>query len=205
LNVPSTPVFSSLVSLVTLTQMISLNRDGAGPTPANPPEQSSIETSGESMMNAQAEPRVLAETPSPPELPGLASPDRAQGRGEAVSALVGAETPASVLLDVASLAPHPAAVKPAEAETASEAWMAHLITIGLVVAAFRGRRAIWDLKWRKRLRAKQIRTAESLGQNPESSGKTFKWPLRHGSGHAQPHRIGRLVPRASSMRSTDVR
>jgi methionine-rich copper-binding protein CopC len=208
LGMPVSPVLSSLVSLVTLTQVISLNRDGEGIEAVNALEQPVADPSSGSTMVDQAEAPSGPATLLPAAQAVLASNDLARLVAESQSGPVEAATPAVGVADAAGgpLAERPAVVVRAGTEPLSEtSWMTRLVITGAAVAAaFRGRRAIQDVKWRKRVRAEQARSAGAACPHAARGGTTFKW-RPGGMHHAGPHRIGSAVEHIGSFGSRDAR
>jgi hypothetical protein len=205
LGLPATPLFSSLVSLVTLTQVISMNHDGEGIQAVNSLEQPVADTSSGATMIDQAE------VPGPPApLLSAARPELAlnapvlpdgEGRPRVVEA---AMPPSAVLVDISPPAA-PAVVSRAETEPLAKTWARLLVITGAVAAAaFRGRRAIQDLKWRKSAREEPLRPAGPISRHRSDGNTTVTWRFG-GKKRALPDRFGCAVQPARWSRSRDAR
>jgi methionine-rich copper-binding protein CopC len=205
LGLPATPLFSSLVSLVTLTQVISMNHDGEGIQAENSLEQPASDTrSGATMIDQ-------AEVPGPPApLLSAARPELAlnapvlpdgEGRPRVVEA---AMPPSAVSVDV-SPPPAPAVVSRAETEPVAKTWVTLLVITGAVAAAaFRGRRAVQGLKWRKSAREEPLRSAGPISRHGAHGATTITCPPAR-KNCALPNGLRRAAQPARWSRSRDAR
>jgi methionine-rich copper-binding protein CopC len=207
LGVPVSPVLSSLVSLVTLTQVMSLNHDGEGIQAVTPLEQPLAELSGGPPVVEQGV--VVPGLPAtllPGAQAGLASNNPVPVVAESESGVVDAGNPVGAMAAGGSLIESPAVVVRSAMEPTSETgWMTRLVITGAAVAAaFRGRRVIQDVRWRKRVRAEQARSAGAACPHASRGGTTLNW-RPGGMHHAGRHRIGSAVEQAGSLGSRNVR
>jgi methionine-rich copper-binding protein CopC len=201
LGVTPSPVFSSLVSMVTLTQVISLNREGEWAEVMNALEQPVAGTEAASAMIDQAgaagEPVALLRAAEP--VPALYDPALLEADIEPADF-------AAALPTGMPLSRGPAVVDRAATVTAAETdSVTNLLITGAALAtASRLRRAIQHGKWRKRARAKEPRSAGKIGPLELHDGATVTWKpcvMRH----AVPHGCGRSLQHARSFRSSAAR
>jgi len=200
LSFPATPVFSGAVSLITLTQLISVNREGEGIEAAeNSLDQPIADASDEPRLDLPVEVAATieqAERAGLPEplpfrlttLPGLATHDPLS---------LGREIQPGVA---------DAVVDRAELEPVAGIQLTRLVFTGVIIsAAFCGRRAIRDLKWRRRKTCvERSRLAGPIGRRISHDSATVTRPP-NGMGCALPHELGRAVQTTGSSRSRVAR
>jgi methionine-rich copper-binding protein CopC len=209
LGLPASPVFSNLVSLVTLTQVISVNRDGEGILAVKPLEEPVVadDPSGGPAIVDQALAAGGPATGLPVAQVGpVSSNSPAEVGGEMQAGAVAAAIPARAVFVDGSLILAPPVVVQARAEPFEwTSWVTRLaITGAAVAAAFWGRRAIQNLKWKRGVCAKQARAAGATCPRASRGRTTFNWPAG-GIHHAVPHRGGRAMRRAGSSSFRDLR
>jgi methionine-rich copper-binding protein CopC len=199
-------VFSSVLSLVTLTQVIALNREGEAIEVMNTLEQSLAESSGGTAMMIQ------------PEVTGQLMPLVVTAQLEPLlidPAPVGADIEPAVLEAAVlpglkpatvSFSRGPAIVNWAETETVAQPnWVTRVLIAGAALAtAFRVRRAIQNGQWKKQARPEQARSAGTICPQDSHGGSTAAWPP-HVIRHALPHECRRPLQHARSFRSSHVR
>jgi len=205
LGLPTTPVFNGLVSLITMTQMSSLNREGEGINVAvNPLEQPVSEASDGPRLDLPVEVAATIDRPDSPDHgppaiePGVRAGLPVPVRLAAQSGLTSNE-PVPLGREIPSSAAE-AVADPAEPEPVARIGVTRLVITGAIVsAAFWGRRAIRDLKWRRRACAEQPRSAGPIGRRLSHGGKLGTRP-HVGIGCALPHGLRRAVQTAGSSR-----
>ena len=205
LNAPATPVTSSLVSLITLTQVISLNHDGGGIQWINCDEPTVAEASDVAATIDQTE-----DSEQPEPLRMLAQPGPMANDGVPLGQdnrpnVVDRVKPASTIVAEAAASPGPDFV--ARDETKTAGWNGALrlvITGAIVTAAFRWRPAIRDLKWRKRARAEPSRSTGPISRHRSHGDTTITW-RPDGKNGARPDGLERAVQPAGLSRSRDAR
>jgi hypothetical protein len=194
LGVPASPVFSSLVSLVTLTQVISVNHEGEGFEALSALEQPVVETEdGNAAIDradAPGQPVPLMLTAQP----AFTSNDPTRLGQVVPPTVIETATPVSAIAAPVPPSLGPIIANPDERKPEVGTWMTRLVLTGLIAAtAFRGRRAVHELRSR-RVRLEKPRSAHPLSRHATKGSTTITW-LPGGAGHAPPHHTGRAPAR----------
>jgi methionine-rich copper-binding protein CopC len=210
LGLPTTPVFNSLVSLITLTQVISVNREGEGiEAVENPLEQPVADASDGPRSDLPVEVALSIGRPDSPEH-GASTIERVERAGLPVPVRLAAQSgltsndPVPLGQEIPPRAAD-AVVDRVEPELMAGIGVTRLVITGAIVsAAFFGRRAIRDLKWIRRARAERPRSAGPIGRRLFRGSKGVTWPPSE-IGCALPHELRRAPQPAGSSRSQDAR
>jgi methionine-rich copper-binding protein CopC len=205
LGAPPAPISGGLVSLITLTQVFSWNREGEGIEGVTPVEPAVVEASAEREMIDQTQ--AFGE-PGPFPLtaqPVLALTERATLGYDTEPVEVEAAIPDAETAGEPSASPALASVVSGPTWSNVGNWGPRLVITGaMVAAAFQGRRAIQDLKSKKRGHAGSSRPAGPISRRSSQRRPTVTW-LPGGKDHASPHEQGRPAMPAGSSRLRNAR
>ena len=198
LGSPTTPVFNGLVSLITLTQVISVNREGERiETAVNLLEQPVVDASEGPRPDLPVEVALTIDQPDSPDH-GTVMIDHGERRG------LTSNDPVPLGREIQPRVAD-AGVDRAELEPLAGIGVTRLVITGVIIsAAFCGRRAIRDLKWRRRACAERPRLSGPIGRRISHDSATVTRPP-NGMGCALPHELGRAVQTDGSSRSRVAR
>ncbi len=197
LGVPLSPGLGGLVSLVTLTQVLPWSTVGEGLEMPGPVEQPLIEAS-EGPRSAVPIPTAVT-IARPISLGSDSTKIEATTLADSPVAIRPAAQPLSMPNGpgtlVRNIPPRAAATVVSVDKRQLVEWglvKRVVITGAIVVTAFWGRKAIRDLKWKKRLGAERPRSAGPIWRDPSHGSATVTRPLGA---------IGNAPPRGSAARS----
>ncbi len=193
------------MSLVTLTQVFSWNREGEGIEGVNPVEPAVVEASAEQAMNEQIQ---SFGQPGPFPLraqQGLALNELAPLGHDTELDEVDAAIPIAGTPGELSARPAPAGSARGSTGPSVQNWGPRLVITGAIVAAaFQGRRAIQDLKTKKRVHGGQSRSVGPISRHSSQGRPTVTW-LPGGKDHASPTELGRAALTFESSRLRNAR